>query len=209
MPPRRRGEPSPGQAARWAGGCATKMPQLRHAAQGARRRSLRITLQRQPCGGTVDALQLIMLNANQIKPNTPVVCSQNGQFGVVDHMEGADSIKLKKDAHGQHHYIPLSWVKNVDDKIHVDRPGAQAMKEWTTASATTDTKDGAATSDRAASSLPAKADGAPSKIPAANAAKTSSATTKTGAASATDGKDAARSEHATDIAMPATDKKSS
>ena len=42
-------------------------------------------------------------------------------------------IKLAKDASGQHHYIPLTWVTSVDDKIHVDRPGAQAMREWTTA----------------------------------------------------------------------------
>ena len=71
-----------------------------------------------------------MITANQIKPNTPVVCSNNGQFGVVDHMEGTDMIKLTKDANGKHHFIPLKWVKTVDDKVHVDRPGEQAMKEW-------------------------------------------------------------------------------
>ena len=65
----------------------------------------------------------------QVKPNMPVVCSEDGQFGEVDHLEG-QSIKLKKDASGQHHFIPLSWVTTVDDKIHVDRPGDQAMKEW-------------------------------------------------------------------------------
>ena len=74
-----------------------------------------------------------MINATQIKPNLPVVCSNNGQFAIVDHVEGTSSIKLKKDASGQHHYMPLSWVTAVDDKIHVDRPGDQAMKEWTTA----------------------------------------------------------------------------
>lgn len=68
---------------------------------------------------------------NQIKPNTPVVCSEDGQFAVVDHMEGADTIKLNRDSKGQHHYIPLSWVKTVDDKVHLDRPGDQAMREWT------------------------------------------------------------------------------
>jgi len=47
-------------------------------------------------------------------------------------MEGSDTIKLKKDKQGQHHYIPLSWVTKVDDKVHVDRPGDQAMKEWST-----------------------------------------------------------------------------
>ena len=74
-----------------------------------------------------------MINASQIKPNTPVVCSNNRQFAVVDHMEGTDTIKLNKDDKGQHHYIPTSWVKSVDDKVHVDRPGDQAMREWSTA----------------------------------------------------------------------------
>ncbi|MFO0663740.1 MAG: DUF2171 domain-containing protein [Polyangiaceae bacterium] len=73
-----------------------------------------------------------MINANEIKPNLPVVCSNNGQFAVVDHVEGSDYIKLKKDASGQHHYIPISWVTSVDDKLHIDRPGDQAMKEWST-----------------------------------------------------------------------------
>lgn len=67
-----------------------------------------------------------------IKPHMPVVCSNNGQFAVVDHIEGRDFIKLAKDASGQHHYIPLIWVTSVDDKVHVDRPGDQAMQEWTT-----------------------------------------------------------------------------
>ncbi len=73
-----------------------------------------------------------MVNASQIKPHMPVVCSNNGQFATVDHMEGSDSIKLAKDKSGQHHYIPLAWVTQVDDKVHVDRPGDQAMREWKT-----------------------------------------------------------------------------
>ncbi len=73
-----------------------------------------------------------MINGNQINPNAPVVCSKNGQFATVDHMEGSDTIKLKKDKHGQHHFIPLSWVTKVDDKVHIGRPGDQAMNEWST-----------------------------------------------------------------------------
>jgi hypothetical protein len=73
-----------------------------------------------------------MINAAQIKPNAPVVCSDNGQFGIVDHLEGTNTIKLKKDTSGAHHFIPMSWVTSVDDKVHIDRPGAQAMREWTT-----------------------------------------------------------------------------
>lgn len=74
-----------------------------------------------------------MINANQIKPEMPVVCSKDGQFGVVDHMQGADTIKLNRDKSGQHHYIPLSWVTSTEDgKVKVDRPGDEAMQEWTT-----------------------------------------------------------------------------
>ncbi|MFT3839122.1 MAG: DUF2171 domain-containing protein [Myxococcaceae bacterium] len=69
--------------------------------------------------------------APKIQPGLPVVCSENGQFGSVDHLEG-DSIKLKKDDQGVHHYIPVEWVTFVDDKVHVDRPGRQAMQEWST-----------------------------------------------------------------------------
>lgn len=73
-----------------------------------------------------------MINVQQIKPEMPVVCSQDGQFAVVDHMEGTESIKLKKDKSGIHHFIPVSWVTTVDGKVHIDRPGDQAMKEWRT-----------------------------------------------------------------------------
>jgi hypothetical protein len=75
-----------------------------------------------------------MFNAQQIKPEMPVVCSNDGQFAVVAHMEGTATIKLKKDETGKHHFIPLSWVTTVDGKVHIDRPGNQAMKEWRTES---------------------------------------------------------------------------
>jgi len=73
------------------------------------------------------------VNINEIKPHMPVVCSQEGQFATVDHMEGQDVIKLTKDKTGQHHYIPVSWVTSTEGgRVKVDRPGAQAMKEWST-----------------------------------------------------------------------------
>lgn len=73
-----------------------------------------------------------MIEASQIKEHMPVVCSENGQFAVVDHMEGTDTIKLTKDDKGKHHFIPMSWVRSVDDKVHIDRPGDQAMRDWST-----------------------------------------------------------------------------
>jgi hypothetical protein len=45
---------------------------------------------------------------------------------------GSDGIKLANDDSGQHHLIPLAWVTKVDNAVHVDRPGDQAMSEWVT-----------------------------------------------------------------------------
>ncbi|HEX7665635.1 MAG TPA: DUF2171 domain-containing protein [Polyangiaceae bacterium] len=72
-----------------------------------------------------------MVNQQQIKEHMPVVCSNEKQFATVDHVEG-QSLKLTKDDKGQHHYIPLSWIRSVDDKVHIDRPGKDAMQEWKT-----------------------------------------------------------------------------
>jgi hypothetical protein len=68
-----------------------------------------------------------------IKPHMPVVCSEKRQFATVDHVDGRDFIKLTKDERGEHHWIPLAWVASVDDKVHVDRPGERAMREWKSA----------------------------------------------------------------------------
>jgi hypothetical protein len=70
------------------------------------------------------------MNASAIKEHMPVVCSNNKQFATVDHLDAGGTIKLSKDQSGQHHWIPQSWVTTVDDKVHVDRPGDQAMREW-------------------------------------------------------------------------------
>ncbi len=77
-----------------------------------------------------------MVNTADIKDHMPVVCSEGGQFGTVDHLDPADTIKLTRDDQGQHHWIPVSWVTSVDDKVHVDRPGNQAMQEWSTSGPT-------------------------------------------------------------------------
>ncbi|MCC6381195.1 MAG: DUF2171 domain-containing protein [Dehalococcoidia bacterium] len=71
-----------------------------------------------------------MVEATKIKEHMPVVCTNNEQFGTVDHVDAGGTIKLTKDQRGQHHWIPMSWVTSVDDKVHVDRPGDQAMREW-------------------------------------------------------------------------------
>jgi hypothetical protein len=72
-----------------------------------------------------------MVASTQIREHMPVVCSNNKQFGTVDKVEG-DYIKLTADGSPdhKHHWIPLSWVTRVDQHVHVDRPGDQAMREW-------------------------------------------------------------------------------
>jgi hypothetical protein len=61
----------------------------------------------------------------------PVVCSEGVPFAVVDHMSADNrTLKLAKDGSGKHHYIPVAWVTEIDDAVHVDRPGRQAMSEW-------------------------------------------------------------------------------
>lgn len=37
-----------------------------------------------------------MINTDEIKLDMPVVCSEDGQFATVDHMEETNTIKLKK-----------------------------------------------------------------------------------------------------------------
>lgn len=74
-----------------------------------------------------------MVTTSQIREHMPVVCSEGGQFASVDHLDKGNTIKLSKDDNGQHHWIPTSWVTNVDDKVHVDRPGDQAMQDWSSA----------------------------------------------------------------------------
>jgi hypothetical protein len=78
-------------------------------------------------------MQRTTIDTSQIREHMPVVCSEGGQFGTVDHMDGTDYIKLTKDDSGQHHWIPVEWVTQVDQQVHVDRPGDQAMKDWLTA----------------------------------------------------------------------------
>jgi len=72
------------------------------------------------------------VNADKIQPRMSVVCSEGGPFGTVDHRDAGNTIKLTKDEQGQHHWIPMSWVTRVDEHVHVDRPGKQAMQEWST-----------------------------------------------------------------------------
>jgi hypothetical protein len=67
-----------------------------------------------------------------IREHMAVIDSNSMEFATVDHLDGGNSIKLTKDDKGKHHWIPQAWVTRVDDSVHIDRPGDQAMQEWST-----------------------------------------------------------------------------
>ena len=71
-----------------------------------------------------------MIHLDQIKPDMPVVCSENSQFATVDHLEGTNSLMLKRDKTGQHHYIPLSWVSSTEGgEVKMKFPRQKVIQE--------------------------------------------------------------------------------
>ena len=76
-----------------------------------------------------------MVAPHTIKEHMEVVGSDSVHVGTVDHMEGADEIKLTasdEEAEGEHHFIPLAWVDHVDRKVHLKQSGAEAKARWKT-----------------------------------------------------------------------------
>lgn len=74
-----------------------------------------------------------MINATQIKEHMKVVSADGKHVGTVDHMEGSEMIKLTKNdpaARGHHHYIPLAWVDEVEDKIKLSKSHDDVVAEW-------------------------------------------------------------------------------
>lgn len=68
------------------------------------------------------------MTSMEIKEDMPVVCSNNGQFATVDHVDAGDTIKLTKDASGQHHWIPRSW----ETPLHRTGRRSSVTTSWNT-----------------------------------------------------------------------------
>jgi hypothetical protein len=70
-----------------------------------------------------------MFDKTQIKEHMEVV-DQNGQHvGIVDEMDGDDKIKLTKSdpaSDGQHHWIAVSSIGSVSDKVQLNCPASSA-----------------------------------------------------------------------------------
>ncbi len=74
-----------------------------------------------------------MIEAHEIKEDMPVLTAQAEQFAVVDHTTGPDTIKLKKDESGTHHFIPVSWVISTEGGVvKINRTLEQVQQDWRT-----------------------------------------------------------------------------
>ena len=74
-----------------------------------------------------------MVDTSQIKEHTEVVGSDGAHVGTVDHLEGSDRLKLTRrdaEAGGQHHFIPLDWVENVDSKVQLSKAAGDVKAQW-------------------------------------------------------------------------------
>ena len=66
-----------------------------------------------------------------IREHMEVVGSDGAVVGTVDRVQGSE-IKLTKgaDKSGQHHFIPLDWVENVDSKVQLSKAAGDVKAQW-------------------------------------------------------------------------------
>jgi hypothetical protein len=74
-----------------------------------------------------------MAKVENIREHMEVLGSDGEHIGTVDHLEGADRIKLTKSdpkAGGQHHFISVDWVDHIDQSVHLNKTSQEAMQQW-------------------------------------------------------------------------------
>jgi len=74
-----------------------------------------------------------MAKAEDIREHMEVLGSDGKHVGTVDHLQGADQIKLTKNdpaAGGKHHFISIDWVDHVDQQVHLKKTSSEAMQQW-------------------------------------------------------------------------------
>ncbi|AWB19731.1 DUF2171 domain-containing protein [Methylobacterium currus] len=77
-----------------------------------------------------------MIDLSSIKEHMPVVGSDGGHVGTIDHLDG-QRIKLTKTdpaAGGHHHFIHVDSIASVEGgQVRLNRTTAEAKDEWATA----------------------------------------------------------------------------
>jgi hypothetical protein len=76
-----------------------------------------------------------MASFSNIKEHMEVLGSDGQHVGTVDHLEGADKIKLaKSDSNdGRHHFISVDLVDKVDSHVHLNKAAKDVKAGWQTA----------------------------------------------------------------------------
>lgn len=73
-----------------------------------------------------------MTDTGHIREHMEVVGSCGRHVGTVDHLDG-ESIKLTRndpDAGGMHHWVPLTWIDHVGEKVNLKVDCDRAKQEW-------------------------------------------------------------------------------
>ena len=77
-----------------------------------------------------------MIDTSKIQEHMPVVGSDGGHVGTVDHLEG-QRIKLTRtdpSADGKHHFIHIDSIAAIENgEVRLNRTAAEAKDEWATA----------------------------------------------------------------------------
>jgi hypothetical protein len=70
-----------------------------------------------------------------IRQNMEVLGSDGSHVGTVEQIQDSNRIKLASDdpeAGGESHYIPITWVRHAEIKVHLRRTGEEARAQWST-----------------------------------------------------------------------------
>ena len=77
-----------------------------------------------------------MIDTSKIQEHMPVVGSDGGHVGTIDHLED-QRLKLTRtdpDADGKHHYIHVDSIASIENgEVRLNRTTAEAKDEWGTA----------------------------------------------------------------------------
>jgi hypothetical protein len=71
-----------------------------------------------------------MVEPTQIREHMEVVGSDGKHIGKVDHVIGNEIELTRSLALGKHHFLPLSLVARVDDKVRLNVTGDGAKEVW-------------------------------------------------------------------------------
>jgi hypothetical protein len=73
-----------------------------------------------------------MSKFENIAEHMEVLGSDGQHVGTVDHLQGADKIKLTRtdSKDGKHHFISVDLVDHVDQHVHLNKPAKDVQAAW-------------------------------------------------------------------------------